>query len=122
MKCIIADDSKIIRMVLSKILRNLSFEVIEAEDGEDVIEKSNEFQPSLIIMDWYLPVMSGIDVLHKIRNDQNIKQPKVMFCCSTVDINHISEALHGGADDYLLKPFDEDIIKSKLIILGLMKE
>lgn len=109
-------------MVLSKIFVGLGFDVFEAEDGEDVLEKCVEQQPDLVIMDWWLPIIDGIDVLYKIRNDKRIRQPKIIFCSSNTDPEKIAEALQGSADDYLMKPFDEEIIKSKLIILGLMKE
>ena len=122
MKCLIADDSRIIRMVLAKILSNLGFEIEEAEDGDEVIEKCLKTEPDLVIMDWWLPVIDGIDVLYKIRDDKNIRQPRIVFCSSNADPEKISEALDGGADDYLMKPFDEEIIKAKLIILGLVKE
>ena len=121
MKCLIADDSKVIRMVLSKIFSNLGFAVLEAEDGEEVLSLCQKEEPSLVIMDWKLPIMDGIDVLYKIRGEFNIRQPRIIFCSSINDADKIKEALDGGADDYLLRPFDEEIIFSKLVILGMMK-
>lgn len=118
--CLIADDSKIIRMVLSKIMSNLGFDVIEAEDGEDVIEHWRRIPLDLIIMDWRLPVMEGIDVLYMIRSTPKMNQPKIIFCSSLIDEAKIKEALQGGADDYIMKPFDEEIIESKITILGLL--
>lgn len=120
MKCLIADNSKIIRMLLAKIISNLDWDVVEAEDGEEAYEVFQLQSPDLVIMDWRLPIMEGIDVLYKIRDSKNNKQPKVMFCSSVVDIEKIKEALDGGADDYIMKPFDEEIIYSKLAILGLI--
>ena len=122
MKCIIADDSKIIRMVLSKIFSNLGLSILEAEDGEDVLELYQKEEPALIIMDWRLPIIDGIDVLYKIRGEYKIRQPRIIFCSSITDEGKIREALDGGADDYLMKPFDEEIIVSKLKILGMIKE
>ena len=122
MKCLIADDSKIIRMVLAKIFANLGFVVLEAEDGEEVIDFCEKEEPELVVMDWRLPVMDGIDVLYKIRGDAKIRQPRIIFCSSITDADKIKEALDGGADDYLMKPFDEEIIVSKLMILGMIKE
>lgn len=119
-KCVIADDSRIIRMLLSKIMANLNFEVIEAEDGEEVVEMVELNEPAVVIMDWRLPILDGIDALYKIRSLKKIKQPKVMFCSSLVDVDKIREALDGGADDYIMKPFDEEIIITKLEILGLI--
>ena len=122
MKCIIADDSKIIRMVLSKIFNNLGFSVLEAEDGEEVLTLCEKEEPSLIIMDWRLPIIDGIDVLYKIRGEYKFRQPRIIFCSSMIEPDRIREALDGGADDYLMKPFDEEIIVSKLKILGMIKE
>lgn len=122
MKCLIADDSKIIRMVISKIFANLGFEVVEAEDGDEVIEICQREEPDLVIMDWRLPIIDGIDVMYKIRGDGNIRQPRIIFCSSMIEPDKIREALNGGADDYLMKPFDEEIIVSKLMILGMIKE
>lgn len=119
-KCIIADDSKIIRMLLQKIMENFGFGVSEAEDGEEVLELFLREEPDLIITDWALPVMDGIDVLYKIREDNKIKQPKFIFCSSVTDKDKIKQALDGGADDFIMRPFDEDIIGSKLAILGLL--
>lgn len=117
--CLIADDSKIIRLILAQIMKNLGFDVIEAEDGEDVIKRWKEGKVDLIIMDWSLPVMEGIDVLYMIRSLPKIKQPRIIFCSSMPDEAKIREAINGGADDYIMKPFDEDIIESKITILGL---
>ena len=89
---------------------------------DEVIEKCLETEPDLVIMDWWLPVIDGIDVLYKIRDAKHIRQPRIIFCSANTDPEKISEALDGGADDYLMKPFDEEIIKSKLVILGLVKE
>lgn len=119
-KCVIADDSRVIRMLLSKIMANLGFDVVEAEDGEEVVEAVGLNEPAVVIMDWRLPVLDGIDALYKIRSLKKIPQPKIMFCSSITDPDKIDDALSGGADDYIMKPFDEEIIISKLEILGLI--
>jgi len=118
--CLIADDSKVIRMLLSKIMSNLGFSIIEAEDGEDVVELAQIKNPDLIIMDWSLPVLDGIDALYKIRQLKLEKSPKIVFCSSGSDLSRIQQAIDGGADDYIMKPFDEDIVATKLTILGLL--
>lgn len=120
LKCLIADDSKIMRMLLKKIIENFGFEVSEAEDGEDVLEQCIRFQPDLIISDWSLPLIDGIDVLYKIRMDRKIKQPRFMFCSYVSEAAIIRQAIDGGADDFIMRPFDEDIIASKLAILGML--
>ena len=118
--CLIADDSKVIRLLMSKIMNNLGFSVIEAEDGEDVVELAQTQTPDLIIMDWNLPVLDGIDALYKLKQLTLTQNIKVIFCSSSSDETKIHQAIIGGADDYIIKPFDGDIIASKLTILGLL--
>ena len=91
--CLIADDSKIMRMLLRKIMENFGFEVSEAEDGEDVLEQCLSVRPDIIISDWSLPLIDGIDVLYKIRADRKIKQPRFMFCSYVTDAAIIRQAL-----------------------------
>lgn len=117
--CLIADDNKVIRWLLSKIMVNLNFYVLEAEDGEEAVEVVERTEPDVVILDWDLPQLAGIEVLYKIRAS-NKKQPKVLFCSSVVNIENIKQALDAGADDYIMKPFDEEIITSKLSYLGVL--
>ncbi len=118
--CLIADDSKIMRMLLRKIMENFGFSVTEAEDGEEVLEQCITTNPDLIISDWSLPLIDGIDVLYKIRADRKVKQPRFMFCSYVTDAAVIRQALDGGADDFIMRPFDEEIIAGKLAILGMV--
>lgn len=118
--CLIADDSKVIRLLLSKIMSNLGFSVLEAEDGEDVVELTQLKEPDLIMMDWNLPMLDGIDALYKIRDLTLSNTPKIIFCSASSDMARIQQAIDGGADDYIIKPFDEEIISAKLAILGLL--
>lgn len=120
-RCLIADDSKTMRMLLIKIMENFGYTVEEAEDGEDLLEQCTADMPDLIISDWNLPLIDGIDVLYKIRSNQNIRQPVFLFCSYIKDTEIIRQALKGGADDFIMRPFDEDIIAQKLRIIKFMK-
>ena len=119
--CIVADDSKIMRMLLTKIMENFGCRVNEAETGEDLIEQCSLSMPDLIISDWNLPLIDGIDVLTKIRTDTKSKQPIFIFCSYIKEAKIINQALKAGADDYIMRPFDEDIIASKLKIIKVLK-
>lgn len=119
--CLIADDSKIMRMLLAKIMSNFGYTVTEAEDGEDLLEQCAQEIPDLIISDWNLPLIDGIDVLYKIRSDKKVKQPIFFFCSYLKDVDVISQAMNGGADDFIMRPFDEDIIASKLKIIKVLR-
>ena len=120
--CLIADDSKIMRMLLSKIMENFGYRVLEAENGEDLIEQCAQEMPDLIVSDWELPLIDGVDVLLKIRSTTKIKQPIFIFCSQLKNPTLISQALTAGADDFIMRPFDEDIIASKLKIIKILKE
>ncbi len=119
--CLIADDSKIMRMLLSKIMENFGYTVTEADDGEDLLEQCAKNMPDVIISDWNLPLIDGIDILYKIRADKKIKQPYFIFCSYIKDPEIIKQAIKGGADDFIMRPFDEDIIASKLKIIKIMR-
>ena len=120
--CIIADDSKIMRMLLSKIMNNFGYDVTEAENGDELLELCAHQMPDLIICDWQIPLIDGIDVLLKIRSDKKVKQPAFIFCSYIKDTDIIRQALDAGADDFIMRPFDEDIIASKLKIIKVTKE
>lgn len=120
-RCIVADDSKTMRLLLMKIMENFGYMVEEAEDGEDLLEQCTRDMPDLIISDWTLPLIDGIDVLYKIRSNPRAPQPVFLFCSHIKDPEIISQALKGGADDFIMRPFDEEIIAMKLKIIKFMK-
>ena len=109
-------------MLLGKIIENLGFNVKEAENGDDLLRQYMSIQPDLIISDWELPLIDGIDVLYKIRSDKKIKQPIFMFCAYTKDTDIMNQAIEAKADDFIMRPFDEDIIASKLKIAMLKRK
>ena len=119
--CIVADDSKIMRMLLSKIMSNFGYTIIEAENGDELLDLCADQTPDLIICDWQIPLIDGIDVLLKIRSDKKIKQPVFIFCSYVKDEDVIKQALDAGADDFIMRPFDEDIIASKLKIIKVLR-
>ncbi len=118
--CLIVDDSKIVRKVITRILEPLGFRIVEAENGEQALEHARKHKVDLIMLDWNMPVMNGIDFLRTLRGDGSIAQPKVIFCTTENEIPKITEAMQAGADEYVMKPFDEGIITGKLQQLGLL--
>jgi two-component system chemotaxis response regulator CheY len=117
--CLIVDDSKVIRKVARHILETLEFQVDEAEDGREALQRCGLNMPDVILLDWNMPVMSGMEFLRALRGDAEIaSQPKVVFCTTENDIAHIRAAIDAGADEYVMKPFDRDTIHSKLQIVG----
>lgn len=118
--CLIVDDSKVIRMVARKILQELSFETIEAADGQQALDACKEKLPSAVLLDWNMPVMSGIDFLRALRELPGGNEPVVVFCTTENDIDHIQEAIEAGANEYIMKPFDSEIIQAKFSQVGLL--
>lgn len=118
--CLIVDDSKVIRMVAKKILQDLEFETAEAADGKLALESCLASMPDAVLLDWNMPVMSGIEFLRELRAAPGGDKPVVVFCTTENDIEHIQEAIEAGANEYIMKPFDSEIIQAKFTQVGLM--
>ena len=118
--CLVVDDSKVVRMVARKILEGLNFKIDEAENGRMAMEACSKQMPDAILLDWNMPVMSGIEFLRHLRKMEGGQLPVVVFCTTENDIQHIQEAIGAGANEYIMKPFDSDIIESKFVEAGLL--
>ena len=118
--CLIVDDSKMIRRVAARILRDLQLSPCEASDGREAIAMCRESMPDAILLDWNMPVMDGLSFLKALRQEPGGKDPIVVFCTAERDILKITEALDAGADEYVMKPFDTDILASKFFETGLL--
>jgi len=116
--CLIVDDSRVVRKVASRIVANLDFRVVEAVDGAEALAKCREDMPDVILLDWNMPVMNGLDFLRAVRRESGGAAPKVVFCSTETDRDHITEALRSGADEFVMKPFDSDILRSKFAEVG----
>jgi two-component system chemotaxis response regulator CheY len=117
-QCLVIDDSRVIRSVARRIMEGLSYSVTEAEDGMAALRSCREHMPDLILLDWNLPSMKGMDFLRSVRGQQNGGQPVILFCTTESDPDDIAGAMAAGANEYLLKPFDGAQIKAKLAEIG----
>jgi len=116
--CLVVDDSKVIRKVARRILETLNFAVDEAEDGQDALHRCDDKLPDVVLLDWNMPVMNGMEFLRALRRRDYDQQPKVVFCTTENDLAHIRAAIDAGADEYVMKPFDRDTLESKLQLVG----
>ncbi|GAB4134015.1 MAG: response regulator [Rhodothalassiaceae bacterium] len=114
------DDSKVIRRVARRILEELDFVIEEAVDGKDALAACEKSPPDVVLLDWNMPVMDGLEFLRAIRGRSDIRQPVVVFCTTENDMAHIRLAMEAGADEYIMKPFDREIIEAKFSQVGLM--
>ena len=116
--CLVVDDSKVIRKVARHILETLDFEVREACDGQEALDACLAAAPDVILLDWNMPVMSGMDFLRALRGSEMTERPKVVFCTTENGTAYIRAAIEAGADEYVMKPFDRDTLESKLALVG----
>ena len=116
--CLIVDDSRIIRKVARRIVEGLGFEVDEAADGSEALAFCGGVIPEVILLDWSMPVMDGMTFLRRLRALPGGLAPKVLFCTIETRAERIAEALSAGADDYVMKPFDGEILTSKFAEVG----
>jgi two-component system, chemotaxis family, chemotaxis protein CheY len=118
--CLVADDSSVIRKVARRILEKLEFQIVEAEDGEQALEACRSAMPDAVLLDWNMPKMDGYEFLRNLRRLPDGDRPKVVFCTTENDVAHIARALHAGANEYIMKPFDKEIVEAKFQEVGLI--
>ena len=119
--CLVVDDSSVIRKVARRILEGLEFEISEAEDGEEALSACQKQLPDAVLLDWNMPVMDGYHFLSHLRRMPGGDEPKVVFCTTENGIEHIARALDGGANEYIMKPFDKGIVAAKFAEVGLIE-
>jgi two-component system chemotaxis response regulator CheY len=117
--CLVVDDSRVIRKVARRILEDIGFEIAEAADGMEALAWCRAAMPDAVLLDWNMPEMNGIDFLRALRLEPGGDAPTVVFCTVENDLAHINEALAAGANEYIMKPFDGDIIAAKFAEAGL---
>jgi two-component system, chemotaxis family, chemotaxis protein CheY len=120
--CLIVDDSAVIRKVARRILESLEFRIAEAEDGAVALQQCKSLMPDMILLDWNMPNMDGFDFLRSLRKLDGGRDPKVIFCTTENDVASIARAMHAGANEYIMKPFDKGILTAKLQEVGLLEE
>ena len=118
--CLIVDDSAVIRKVARRILEGLSFRTSEAEDGEQALQRCRSEMPDAVLLDWNMPVMDGYAFLKALRELPGGEAPKVVFCTTENDVGNIARAMRAGADEYIMKPFDKEIMTAKMQEVGLV--
>ena len=119
-RCLVVDDSRVIRRVAGKIIQDLGFDVDEAENGRKALNALTIRMPDLVLVDWDMPVMDGLEFTTALRKLPGGNKIVVIFCTTENDAPHIRKALDAGADEYIMKPFDSEIVRSKMVLLGLL--
>nr|WP_249138352.1 response regulator [Caulobacter sp. S6] len=120
--CLVVDDSRVIRKVARRILEDLGLDVSEAADGMEAMAWCRTAMPDAILLDWNMPVMDGLSFLRELRAAPFGDEPVVVFCTVENDPERIQTALEAGANEYIMKPFDGDILAMKMAEAGVLAE
>ena len=118
--CLVVDDSRVVRKVARRILEGHGFAVIEAEDGQKALAACGQAMPDCVLLDWNMPVMNGIEFLKALRAKYGPDRPSVVFCTTETDMSFIEQAIEHGAQEFIMKPFDEEILIGKFAQAGLL--
>jgi two-component system, chemotaxis family, chemotaxis protein CheY len=117
--CLIVDDSRVVRAVARRFIEALGFAVDEAGDGQLAAAACRQQMPDAVLLDWNMPVMTGIEFLRHLRVQDGGDKPVVIMCTTEKDVSHIQEAIAAGANEYLMKPFDQETLTAKFGRAGL---
>jgi two-component system chemotaxis response regulator CheY len=118
--CLVVDDSRVVRKVARRILESLDFETAEACDGAEALAVCRTAMPDAVLLDWQMPNMDGLEFVQTLRSEPDGDRPVVVFCAAESEPDRIALALDRGADEFIMKPFDGDIIAHKFGLAGLL--
>ncbi len=116
--CLVVDNSRMIRKVARKIVESVGYTVVEAENGVEGLARCRAAMPHLVITDWNMPVMSGIEFVTALRAIPTECRPRVVFCTTNSGARDIHKGIEAGADEYVIKPFDDASLISRLQAIG----
>jgi two-component system, chemotaxis family, chemotaxis protein CheY len=122
-KAMVVDDSRTIRIILTKMLIELGFEVCPAADGKEALQVVEREQGSFstIMVDWNMPEMNGLELVKQMRSDPRLSAVCIMMITTETETRQVMAALQAGANEYVMKPFSRDIIADKLRLLGVLE-
>jgi two-component system chemotaxis response regulator CheY len=122
MRAIVVDDSRAMRLILKRIVGQVGFELLEAEDGQAALDliAGLETAPELALVDWNMPVMNGLDFVKAARADERLRDMTLVMVTTESEQAQVARALAAGAHEYVIKPFTSDALLEKLGLLGLV--
>ena len=117
-RCLIVDDSRVMRKVSRRVVESLGFAVAEAENGQEALARCETSMPDLILLDWNMPIMTGIEFITALRAKAGGANPKVVFCTTENEPSIVGRGIAAGADGFVTKPFDDQTLQAKLQRIG----
>jgi two-component system, chemotaxis family, chemotaxis protein CheY len=126
MNALIVDDSRAIRRILSGMLTDIGFTVAEASHGKEALAHlqahvDSAARPSLVLVDWNMPEMNGLELVQAVRRDERFASIPLMMVTTETEMAQVLRALEAGAQEYVMKPFTKEVIEEKLRVLGLSR-
>jgi two-component system chemotaxis response regulator CheY len=120
-KALVVDDSRAVRMIISRTLKELGFEVCEAANGREALEviEAQKNTVSLVLADWNMPEMNGLDMLRQLRRKPELSSLVVVMVTTETESGQMVAALEAGANEYIMKPFTKDVLLEKLELVGI---
>ena len=119
-RALVVDDSRAMRMILSKTLAESGFEVMQADNGREALEIMEREGPAigLVLLDWNMPEVTGIEVVEQLRSQKAFNTVRVVMVTTETEIEQMARALEAGADEYVMKPFTREAVEDKLRLIG----
>ena len=123
MRALVIDDSRTVRIIIGKILREIGIEVLEAGNGLEALEQM-KLNPDveLMLVDWNMPEMNGLDFIRTVRAERAYDGVRILMVTSEAEAVQVTRALAAGADEYLMKPFSKEVLVAKLNLLDVYRE
>ncbi len=118
--CLVVDDSKVVRRVARMILEGQGYQVEEAADGQIALDSCRNHLPDAVLLDWNMPNMNGIEFLLALRREFGPEKPPVVFCTTETEMSFVERAIEAGAQEFIMKPFDKEILVGKFEQAGLL--
>jgi two-component system chemotaxis response regulator CheY len=120
-KAVVADDSRAVRMILGKTLKELGFEVLEAANGKEALElvRAHKAAVTLVLADWNMPEIDGLELLKLLRQKPEMSSLVVVMVTTETELSQMTAALEAGANEYIMKPFTREILVEKLQLVGI---
>lgn len=122
MNALVIDDSSTMRLILTRFLAKMGFQVVEAANGREALQRLREMgRTDLVLVDWNMPEMNGVDFVRSVRADHSFDDLPLVMVTTNTELEHVAEALEAGANEYVMKPFTMDVIREKLGLLGFLE-
>jgi two-component system chemotaxis response regulator CheY len=118
--CLVVDDSRVVRRVARLILESQGYQVEEAADGQIALNACRDHLPDAVLLDWNMPNMNGIEFLLALRSEFGPDKPPVVFCTTETEMSFVERAIQAGAQEFIMKPFDKEILVGKFEQAGLL--